>query len=102
MAEVGHPEPVGAGGGEVAVDAVWRPQRGWVGDRGSPRFAAPLGALDAVGAHQALDAVAADVDALALERQPCPPVAVAVVVGLVDAFDLTQQPLVLDRPPRAG
>ena len=43
VAEVGHPEPVGAGGGEVAVDAVRWPHRGRVGDRGPPRLAAPLG-----------------------------------------------------------
>ena len=47
-------------------------------------------------AHQPLDPVAADVDARPLERQPHPPVAVAVIVGRVHGLDLLEQPLVAD------
>jgi hypothetical protein len=39
--------------------------------------------LDVVGAHQALDVVAADILARAQQRLPHPPVAVGAVVGLV-------------------
>jgi hypothetical protein len=54
-----------------------------------------------MGAHQPLHAVATDLDALALERQPAATVAIAVKVGGVQTLDLLQQPLVPDRPRRA-
>jgi hypothetical protein len=52
-------------------------------------------------ARQPLDAVAADVDAGALERQPRAPVAVTVIVGRVHGLDLAEQPLLSDGPRRA-
>jgi hypothetical protein len=59
--EVRDPKLIQARGGEVAIDQVGRPAGGRVGDRGAPRLAAALGALQAVHAHQPLDAVAPDV-----------------------------------------
>ena len=100
VAEVGDPEPVRAVGGEVAIDEIRRPRRRRIGPGGAPRLAAPLGALDALAAHQPLHAITADRDAVTPQRQPGPPVAVGVVVGAVDALELLEQPLVLDRAPR--
>jgi hypothetical protein len=47
-------------------------------------------------AHQALDAVAADVLSGAQQRLPHPPVAVGVVVRRVRGLDELQQPLVVN------
>jgi len=97
VGEVRHPELVRPLRAEVTVHAIGWPLGGRVRRRRAPRLAAPLGALDAVGAHQPLDAVAADVDALALERQPRSAVAIAVVVRGVHPLDALKQPLVADR-----
>src|SRR3954453_3964045 len=72
-----------------------RTEPGRVGDRGPPRLAAPLGALDPVDVHQPLDAVAADLDAVAPQRQPRAPVAVAGEVLGVDVADTLKQDGVL-------
>src|SRR3954470_23209804 len=101
IGEVRDPQPVGSVGAEVAVDAVRRPVVSRVRARRAPRLAAPLGALDALAAHQSLDPVAADRDAVTAQHQPRSPVAVGVVVGGVDALDLPEQPLVLDGSPGA-
>jgi hypothetical protein len=98
VAKVRHPEPIGARRGEVAVHAVGRPDGGRVRGSGAPRLAPALGAPDALGAHQPLDAVTTDVDARPLELKPRPPVAVAVIVGRLHGLDLAEQPLVSDRP----
>jgi hypothetical protein len=100
VAEVRHPQPIGGRGGEVAVHAVRWADRGRIRHRGPPRLAAALSALDPVRAHQPLDAVAADGDAVAPQRQPRAAVAVAVVVGGVDALDLLEQPRVPHRSSR--
>ena len=102
VAEVRDPQTIRGRRAEVTPDQVRPPRRRSVGDRGPPWLAAPLGALDTVGAHQPLDAVAASVDALALERQPRPPVAVAVVVGAMQALDAIKQPLVPEGPCGSG
>jgi hypothetical protein len=67
-AEIRHPQAIRPLSGEVTVHTVRRPQRRGVWGRGAPRLAAPLCALDPPGAHQPLDAVAADLDTVALER----------------------------------
>src|SRR5205809_499642 len=54
--QVGDPEAVGTGGLEVALDEVGAALRERVGPGRAPRLAAPLGALDAGGLHEALDA----------------------------------------------
>jgi hypothetical protein len=61
---------VGTRRAQVAVDEIGRPGHREARGRGAPRLAAPLGAFDAIGAHQPLDAVAADLAAGALEREP--------------------------------
>ena len=101
VGEVGDPELVRAGGGEVAVDEVRAPARGRVRPGGPPWLAAPLGAADPVGAHQPLDAAARDRLARPVERHPHAPGSVGVVVGRVQLPDALEQPLVLDRPARA-
>jgi hypothetical protein len=98
MREVGNPQPVQAVGCEVAIDEVRCALVGRVGPGGAPWLAATLGALDALAAHGPLDAVAADDDALAPERQPQVAIAVGVVVDRVNMLDLIQQPLVLHHP----
>ena len=96
VGEVGDPQRVGPIGGEVAVDEIGAARRRGIGDRRAPRLAAPLGALDGVRVHQALDVVAADGLAAALERQPHLPIAVGVVVQRVQLADAAQEPLVVD------
>jgi len=88
IGEVRDPQLVGSGRGEIAVDEIRPPPSHRVSDRGPPRLAAALGALDAVGAHQPRNTVAADVDACALECLPGPSVAVGVVVRGLDLADL--------------
>jgi hypothetical protein len=80
------------------LDEIGRAQRRGVSDRGAPRLAAPLCALDVVGRHQPPDTIAADVLAGAAQRLPHAPVAVGAVVGLVQLRDAGEQPLVLDAP----
>ena len=66
---------------------------------GPPRLAAPLGALYAVLAHQALHPAAADLLAGAQQRLPHPPRSVGEVVALRVARAITlEQPLIVDRP----
>jgi hypothetical protein len=55
-----------------------------------------FGALDPRLVHQPFDPIAADLDAGALERQPCLAVAVGAVVALGDLLDEPAQPLVLN------
>ena len=74
--EIADPEPIGRLGAEVAPDEISRPGRIWVRDRGAPRLAAALGALDPRVAHQALDLAARDVLAGAAQCLPHPAVAV--------------------------
>jgi hypothetical protein len=50
-------------------------------------------------AHQALDPVTPDLDAVATERQPGAPVAVTVEVLGVDIADALQQGGIFDAPP---
>ena len=64
--EVRHPQRVGTLGREVAVDEVRASRRRRIADRGASRLAAPLGALDALLTHQALDVITADALAGAL------------------------------------
>src|SRR5215204_59919 len=52
-------------------------------------------------AHQPLDAVAADLDAVARERLPRAPAAVAGVIRGVHRLDAPEQPLVADGPRRS-
>jgi hypothetical protein len=99
--EVGDPELVGSAGAEVALDEIGPPLGARVGPGRPPRLAAPLGALDAVGAHQPLDAIAAHSLAGAQQRLPGAPVAVGVIVGRLQPLDALEQPLVLDGPLRA-
>src|SRR3712207_8621622 len=54
---------------EVAVNEIRLPRRLRVRGGRLPALAAALGALDAVLAHQPFDAVAADFDALAAQRE---------------------------------
>jgi hypothetical protein len=96
VGQIRQPEPIRRRRREVAPDDVRAPARDRIRSRRAPRLAAPLGAPDAVGAHQPLDAIATDIDALAAQRLPRAPVTVGVVVGGVHAFDLADQPLVLD------
>jgi hypothetical protein len=98
IGEVRDPESVRSRRSEVAPDQVRPPRRARVGDCRAPRLAAALGALNAVRAHQPLDAVAPGVDTLTLKRQPGPAVAVAMVVGAMHPLDLLQQPLIADHP----
>ena len=98
VGEVGDPERIRARGGELALHEIGASARCGVGDRGPPRLAAPLGALDRIGAHQPPDAVATDRLARPEQRLPGAPVAVGVVVGRMDLTDPLQQPLVLDGP----
>jgi len=60
---------------------------------GLPRRLAPL---NAVRAHQPLDAIATDLDSLAAQRLPRAPVAAGVVVGRVQALDALKQPRLAD------
>ena len=76
----------------------WAAGSGVVVRHGLPR---PLGALDPVGAHQALDPVTPHRLDGPPERLPHPPVAVGVVVGRVQLADDAEQPLVLHGPGRA-
>ena len=96
IGEVRHPEAVRRQRGEVAPHQVRPPRRARIRDRCPPRPPAPLGAPDPVRAHQPLDAIAADLDTLALELKPGSPVAVAVIVGRVHGLDLLEQPLFAD------
>ena len=98
VGDVGDPEPIRAGGGEVAIDEVRAPARGRIRFGGAPWLAAAFGAADAVGAHQALHGAARDRLARPVKRDPHPPGSVGVVVGLVDLSDPAEQPLVLDGP----
>ena len=71
-----------------------------VGRRGADPLAAPLGAFDAVCAHQPPHPVATHPVPVASQRQPDPPRPVGVPVALMQQLDLAQQPLVLDAAPR--
>src|SRR5829696_8684898 len=66
-----------------------------------PPLSPPLPAPGGRGAHQPLDAAAADLLAGAPQRAPHPPGAVGEVVARVDPPDQLEQPLVLDRTSRA-
>ena len=91
----------GLDGIEVALHQVGATAGLGVGPRGAPRPAAALGAVDRVGAHQALHAAAWDRLAGPPQRLPHPAIAVGVVVGRVERTDASEQPLVLDGPLRA-
>lgn len=100
VGEIGDVEPIGACRGELAADQVRPPRRVGVGHGRAPRLAAPLGALDAVRAHQPLHAIAADIfDAGASEREVHLAISVGLEVGLVQRTDRRDQLLVAD-PPR--
>src|SRR5581483_5243618 len=101
VGEVGTPELVRPGGGEVALHQVGPPDRLRVSDSRAPWLPAPLRAPDAVAAHQPLHPAAADLLARAPQRPPHPPGAVGEVVARVDLPDQLEQPLVLDRTSRA-
>jgi hypothetical protein len=96
VGEVGDPQRIGPVGGEVAVDEVGAACGRRVRRGRAPRLAATLGALDALAAHQALDAVTADVLASPQQGLPGAPVAVGVVVGRMHLADAPKQPLVLN------
>jgi hypothetical protein len=97
VGQVGDPEPIRPGGAEVAIDQIRATvgQRVWPGR--APRLAAALGALDAIVLHQPLDLAARRLLAGPQQRQPGAPIAVGLVVGLVDLADARKQPLVVDR-----
>ena len=97
VGQITDPQAVRRVGGEVPLDEIWALVRGWIGDRGPPRLAAPLRAPDSLLAHQPRDAVAADLLALALKLVPHPRVPVALEVLLVHLPDPGGQPLVLAR-----
>ena len=73
-----------------------------IGRRGPPRAPTPLGAPDPGLAHQPLDLAARHPLPGTQQRLPRAPIAVGLVVGLVDLADHTQQPLVGHRPNRPG
>jgi hypothetical protein len=100
VGEVRDPQLIGPVGREVAVDEVGAACRRRVRRGRAPRFAAPLGALDALAAHQALDAVTPDVLAGPKQGLPGASVAVGVVIGRVHLADPLKQPLILHRPGR--
>lgn len=60
VGQVDHPQLVGCGGGEVAIDQVRRPGGCWVGPGGLHPLAASA-ALDAQGGHESAGLVPADV-----------------------------------------
>ena len=105
VGEVGHVELVRPAGGEVALDEIRAPGGVRVGRGRLPARAAALGALDAVSAHQPLDAVTTDLDSPPSQRE----VQLAVAVGLevlgVQRADRRDELLVGDRagrPPAGG
>jgi hypothetical protein len=59
VGEVAYPQLVGPAGGELPVDQVRRPDRGWITDRGAVSLAADH-AGDAQGSHEPPDLVAAN------------------------------------------
>ena len=93
VGQVSDPQLVRAGGAEVTVDEVGAPARRSIRSGGLPRLAAPLGALDAMRAHQALHAAPRHLFTGAPKRLPHPPIAVGVVVGCVQLADDAKQPL---------
>ncbi len=97
VGEVRHVEPIGRRGGEVALHEIRQPRGVRVGFGRDEPPAAALGATDAVGAHQPLDAIAPDIaDAGAPQRQ----MHLAVAVGLMQPADRRDEQLVTDRAGR--
>jgi hypothetical protein len=101
VGEVRDPQPIGPLGAEVALHEIGRTVGSGIGRGGAPRLAAALGALDGVGAHQALDPVTPDPFAGPVKRLPHSPIAVGVVVRRVQLADDAEQPLVLHGPNAA-
>jgi hypothetical protein len=101
VAEIRDPQPVRARRGEVTTNEVRAARRRRVRGSRAPGLASALGALEAVRPHQPLDAVSADVDAPALQRQPRPAIAVAAVIRDVDLLDAREQSFVSHGARRA-
>jgi hypothetical protein len=100
VGQVGDPQLVGAGGGELPVDQVGRPLGLRIADGGALGLAADR-ALEAELAHQPLDGAAGHLDALALQLPPDLAGAVHLEVLLPHPLDLDLEPLVA-LPTRRG
>jgi hypothetical protein len=99
IGDVSDPQPVRASGLKVALDEVGRRSDAGHADRGLAATAADQ-AADLGLAHQALDALAADPDALVAQLGVHPRGAVGAASALVDLPDPLGQPGVA--PARAG
>jgi len=99
--EVADPQAVRSVSREVPLYEIGALLSVWIGDGGPPWPPAPLGASNALLAHQPGDSVAADLLALALQLVPHARIAVALEVLLVHLPDPGDQPLILDPARRA-
>src|SRR5680860_769108 len=102
VGEVDYPKRIGALCREVAADQVGAALALGIGRCRAPGPPSPLGALDAVLTHQALDRAVGDRLAAAQQLLPGAPRAVGLVVAGVDELDLSEQALVLDPAGRAA
>ncbi len=93
--EVGNPELVRVLCCEITVHEVWTATSLGIRDRGPPRLAPALRALDPVGSHQPLHLATRRPLTRACECLPRPAVAIGAVVRLVHLPDPSEQPLVL-------
>jgi hypothetical protein len=96
VGQIRDPEPIRRRSAEVAPDEIRSPACRRIERGRAPGLATPLGTLDPVDAHQPLDPVTTDLDARALERQPRPPIAIAVIVRGVKLLNSLEQPLIAD------
>ena len=71
--EIANPQLVGSVRAEVSLDEISRPRRRLVGLSQPAPLGLALRALEAVLAHQALNAAATDVNACVAQRLPSPP-----------------------------
>src|SRR5680860_190797 len=102
VGEVDYPKRIGSLCREVAADQVGAALALGIGRCRAPGPPSPLGALDAVLTHQALDRAVGDRLAAAQQLLPGAPRAVGLVVAGVDELDLSEQALVLDPAGRAA
>ena len=98
VGQIGDPQLVRRAGREVALHEIGPAVGQRVRSGGPPRLAAPLGALDTVGAHQPLHPAARHPLAFPEQRLPGAPIAVGLVVGGVDLADPAEQ-AARPRPP---
>ena len=95
VSQIGHPESVWRGRGELAFDEVTRPHQGGVSRGRHLELAAPTHSRETHRAHQSTHRAVGDIDAFTTQLFPDFELAVATAEALVeDALDQDLQFLV--------